>query len=137
MHHTKDKGDIGMVVVLADLVRNNWIVSLPLQEHAPYDLVATKGSVIRRVQVKFRTEDKYGAIAVSLRNCWGNMKGTVRSKRYSSEDVDTFAVTNGNVIAYINMDELKRMETFTIRLRPAKNNQKVNCRFAEEYALLT
>ena len=138
MHHTKDKGDIGLTIIIADLVREGWFVSLPLQEHSPYDLIATKGSTIRRIQVKYRTEDKHGALEVTLRNSWGNSKkGAVRSARYSATDVDTIAVTNGDKIGYLDMKEVGHQDTFKIRIRPSKNNQFKKCRTIEEFAILT
>src|SRR5688572_4944057 len=39
-HHTKDKGDIGLTSVMADLVRHDIQVALPISEHLPFDLVA-------------------------------------------------------------------------------------------------
>jgi len=39
-HHTKDKGDLGVVMVIADLVRHGVDVYVPLSEHQPSDLIA-------------------------------------------------------------------------------------------------
>ena len=138
MHHTKYKGDCGVACVIHDLIKKNWIVSIPIQEHSPYDLVASNGNTVRRIQVKYRTEDKHGAMEVCLRNSWGNAKrGTVRSEAYTNEDIDVVAVTNGEVIAYVPIDEAAKTESFKVRIRPAKNNQQVKCRYIQEYQSLT
>ncbi len=39
-HHTKDKGDIGVLKAQADLYQKGWITLNPATEHAPFDLVA-------------------------------------------------------------------------------------------------
>lgn len=39
-HHTKDKGDIGLGCVIADLLKHDIQVALPVSEHLPFDLIA-------------------------------------------------------------------------------------------------
>lgn len=53
-HHTKDKGDLGVAKVFADLVSKGFMVLFPATEHAPFDLVAYDGGFLR-VQVKYRS----------------------------------------------------------------------------------
>jgi hypothetical protein len=128
MHEKLDKGDIGLTIVIADLVKEGWIVSLPIQQCSRYDLIATKDSIIRRIQVKYRTVAK-GAMTVLKRTQNGNAP-------YSSSEIDTFAVTNGEYIAYIPIQETSD-KAFSIRVEPSKNNQKAKCKNVEDYRLLT
>jgi len=39
MHHTKDKGDLGVLKAQVDLFEQGFIVALPVTEHAPFDLI--------------------------------------------------------------------------------------------------
>lgn len=39
-HHTKDKGDLGVGMILADLKFRGIHVAIPLSEHLPFDLIA-------------------------------------------------------------------------------------------------
>jgi len=39
MHHTKDKGDLGVLKAQVDLFEHGFIVALPVTEHAPFDLI--------------------------------------------------------------------------------------------------
>lgn len=41
-HHTKDKGDLGVAKVHADLVSKEFTVLFPATEHAAFDLVPTR-----------------------------------------------------------------------------------------------
>jgi hypothetical protein len=70
-HHTKDKGDLAVVKVQADLVEQGASVLIPLTEHAPFDLVAYLHERFYRVQVKFRTV-KQGSVYVAFRTCWAD-----------------------------------------------------------------
>lgn len=63
-HHTKDKGDLGVAKVHADLVSNGLTVLFQATEHAPFDLVAYKGGTFHRLQVKYRSA-RGGAVTVN------------------------------------------------------------------------
>ncbi len=45
-HHTKDKGDLGVAKVHADLASQGFTVLFPATEHAPFDLVAYEAGVV-------------------------------------------------------------------------------------------
>ena len=42
MHHTKQKGDLGVLKAQLDLFEQGFILLNPMTEHAPFDLVAYK-----------------------------------------------------------------------------------------------
>ena len=90
MHHTKDKGDIGLSAVIFDLTKNNINVCLPLSEHLPFDLIAINNSgKLNRVSVKYR-RSKNNAIAFTLRSCWADKNGT-HTKYHNKNDYDSIA----------------------------------------------
>ena len=80
-HHTKLKGDVGVTFIVHDLTKKGYHVCLPITEHAPYDLIATRNDVVKRIQVKFREATK-GCLVTNLFNAWGNTKGCVVGERY-------------------------------------------------------
>jgi hypothetical protein len=41
-HHTKNKGDLGVLKACADLAQQGFLVLNPLSEHSPFDLFAYK-----------------------------------------------------------------------------------------------
>lgn len=67
-HHTKTTGDLGVLKAQLDLYQRGYIVSIPLTEHAPFDLVITKGRVSKTVQVKARSLSKDGVLEVRFRS---------------------------------------------------------------------
>jgi hypothetical protein len=42
IHHTKNKGDLGVLKAQADLYLKGYLVCIPLTEHAPFDVVIYK-----------------------------------------------------------------------------------------------
>lgn len=134
MHHTKDKGDIGLTYVIADLVKDGWFVSLPIQEHAPYDLIATKENIVRRVQVKYRSWNRMNALEAPVFNTWGNAtRGNVNGKIYDKNSIDVFVITNAEVIAYLPISLLEGM-TGKISVRQlGSEKRKKNRRYIEDF----
>jgi hypothetical protein len=74
-HHTKDKGDLGVAKVHADLVGQGFTVLFPATEHAPFDLVAYADGEFNRLQVKYRSA-RAGAVTVRFRSMWADRNGT-------------------------------------------------------------
>ena len=97
-HHTKNKGDLGVAKVIADLIDKGYGILLPLSEHLPYDIVAAdeNGELIK-IQAKYRSGE-----AISLRNqtSWADKNGTHRVD-YSPDAFDFFAAYSPKVEAVI------------------------------------
>lgn len=75
-HHTKDKGDLAVGQVIADLWKVGAHVCLPISEHLPFDLIALSPSMkeVRRVQVKY-VSMREGSLRLSLRNTHADRRG--------------------------------------------------------------
>lgn len=57
-HHTKEKGDLGVLKAQLSLFEQGYLILQPVTEHAPFDLVAYKDNAFKRVQVKYKSLDK-------------------------------------------------------------------------------
>jgi hypothetical protein len=90
MHHTKDKGDLGVAKVHADLVAKNMIVLFPMTEHAPFDLVAYADGHFNRLQVKYRSA-RGGAVTVKFRSMWADRRGS-HSSPLDKAAIDTVCI---------------------------------------------
>ena len=64
MHHTKERGDLGVLKAQLDLFEQGYSILNPGTEHAPFDLVAYKDCEFKRIQVKYKSADKSGSITV-------------------------------------------------------------------------
>jgi hypothetical protein len=65
--NVNQKGVIGLVKVMADLVANQYDIFTPTSGACPIDLIVANASMeLRRMQVKYREADKQNALFVSL-----------------------------------------------------------------------
>src|SRR5688572_14219262 len=74
LHHTKTKGDLGVLAAELDLFEKGFLLLKPQTEHAPFDLVAYREGRFFRVQVKYRAIVN-GQISFNLVTCWADRHG--------------------------------------------------------------
>jgi hypothetical protein len=67
-HHTKHKGDLGVLKAQVDLYQKGYMILYPQTEHAPFDLVIYKDNQFKRVQVKYRELNSHGVLEVTSRS---------------------------------------------------------------------
>jgi len=130
-HHTKSKGDLGVLKAQVDLYEQGWLTCIPNTEHAPFDLVAYKNGVFKRIQVKYR-ELKSGSLQVSLKTSWSDKKGT-HINFYDKNEIDVICIfcPNTNNCYYFDVNDC--CVSFNLRVEIPKNNQKAKIRLAEDY----
>ena len=131
-HHTKVKGDLGVLKAQVNLYEQGYLILQPITEHAPFDLVAYKDGVFKRVQVKYKTVDKTGALTIYFRSCWADKNG-LHMKAVSKEQVDLYCIycPDTDECYYFNPDEYEH--SVTLRVEPPKNNQSKSVRLAKDF----
>ena len=87
-HHTKLKGDIAVAAVILDLTKKGYIISEPMSENAPYDLICDTGNKLLKIQVKYRKDG-----IIPYRTSWADKNGTHISNIDTSK-IDYFALVN-------------------------------------------
>jgi hypothetical protein len=132
MHHTKNKGDLGVAKAYCDLVENGYLVLTPSTEHAPFDLVAYDSSKFMRIQVKYRSAVR-GVLQVNLINWWADRNGS-HGKPVDKGQIDVFCVycPETDRCYYFRPEDANT--SITLRVNAPKNNQSKNVRFADDYA---
>lgn len=126
-HHTKDKGDLGVAKVYADLVARGLIVLMPMTEHGPFDLVAYDGT-FHRIQVKYRSARR-GAIEVQFRSMWADRHGTHISP-VDKDQVDILAIYCPETEDCYYLRPADYASSITLRVRAAANGQVSGVRSA-------
>ena len=133
-HHTKDKGDIGLGCVLADLLKHDIQVALPVSEHLPFDLIAIHphGDTLK-VSVKYRLMNKRGVISVRSQSVWNDRNGT-HYRRHGVGDYDAVAIycPDTDDCYYLRASELAPLST-TLRIRDPINRQKSRIHMAQRF----
>jgi hypothetical protein len=97
-HHTVVKGDVAVAAVVFDLTKRGYIVSTPLTENSPYDLVCDVGDKLLRLQVKFRAKGVIPKVS-----SWMSSEGTVTCPINRSK-FDYYVIVNEDCtkLAYVH-----------------------------------
>jgi hypothetical protein len=131
---TKEKGDIGVAMVIADLTRRGFSVAIPLAEHLPFDLVVISPECkTSRISVKYSKDDD--CVKISLRTVSSNSNGYV-VKRVNCDDLDGFAVYSpiSNECYYINKNTLGGAKnTISLRIKEAKCTNQSQVKYAKNF----
>lgn len=122
-HHTKDKGDIGVLKAQADLASRGFMVLQPMTEHAKFDVVIYKDRIFRRVQVKYRSIDKHGCLPVCFRSCWSDKNGT-HMKAIDKSEIDLYCLYCLETDKCYYFDPRRFKRSLNLRVNTPKNNQK-------------
>jgi len=132
MHHTKDKGDLGVLKAQVDLCQQGWMVLIPLTEHAPFDLVIYKDGMFKRIQVKYRTPSRHGTVDVSFRSYWSNRNGIqVKKQDMSSFDICCIYCPKTDECYYIDTNNILDIN-ISLRVEAPKKSSP-NCKMAVDY----
>ena len=120
-HHTKVKGDLGVLKAQLSLYEQGYLILQPVTEHAPFDLVAYKDGVFKRIQVKYKSLDKTGALTVHFRSCWTDKNGT-HMQAVNKGDVDLYCIycPETDECYYLNPGDYDK--SVTLRVETPKNN---------------
>ena len=123
-HPTKDKGDIGVGFVIADLFQHGVQVALPISEHLPFDCIGISSEgILKRVSIKYR-KARQGRLEVRLRSSWADKHGT-HTRFHANNDYDVVAIycPDHQSCYYVRTSEVSG-NTIVLRVEPAKNNQQ-------------
>lgn len=131
-HHTKNKGDLGVLKVKLDLFLQGYLVLVPETEHAPFDLVIYKEGVFRTVQVKYRAVKKNGVIDVDFRSKYAFSKGVV-SKPVDKSVIDLYAIYCPDTDCCYYFDPKQFSDNVSLRVSKPLNNQSLNVHFASDF----
>jgi len=131
-HHTKEKGDLGVLKAQLSLFEQGYLILQPVTEHAPFDLVAYKDNAFKRVQVKYKSLDKSGAITLHFRSCWTDKNGT-HMQAVDKEQIDLYCIYCPETDECYFLDPKAFDKSVTLRVEIPKNNQNKHIKFVTDY----
>ena len=132
MHHTKVKGDLGVLKAQLDLFEQGFMVLNPMTEHAPFDLVAYKDREFRRIQVKYKSVDRTGGITVHFRSCWADKNGT-HMQQVDKGEIDLYCIYCPDTDSCYYLDPAEFNRSVTLRVEASKNRQSKNVNLAADF----
>lgn len=131
LHHTKNKGDLGVLHAQLDLAKKGWTVLLPLTEHATFDLVAYREGRFLRVQVKYRAAVN-GALTAPMKTCWADRHGT-HSVPIDRAAIDLMCIYCPDTERCYYVDPRTIRNHLRLRVQPVRNGQIKGVRYAEDF----
>ena len=131
-HHTKSKGDLGVLKAQVDLFEQGFTICVPQTEHSPFDLVAYKNGKFRRVQVKYRALAKNGALEIKFSTCWADRHGT-HIVPVDKNEVDLYCVYCPDTDECYYLDPKEYGSSTSLRVRIPKNCQAKRVNFAADF----
>jgi hypothetical protein len=132
MHHTKEKGDLGVLKAQLDLFEQGFTILNPMTEHAPFDLVAYRDRRFKRIQVKYKAVDRTGALTVHFRSSWTDKNGT-HMREVDKEEIDLYCIYCPDTDACYYLDPKDFNRSVTLRVETPKNNQSRSVKLAADY----
>jgi len=131
-HHTKQKGDLGVLKAQVSLYEQGYLILQPVTEHAPFDLVAYKDNAFKRVQVKYKSLDKTGAMTLHFRSCWADKNGT-HMQAVDKDQIDLYCIYCPDTDECYFLDPSAFDKSVTLRVEMPKNNQSKHIKFVADY----
>ena len=132
LHHTKTKGDLGVLKVKVDLFLQECLICSPETEHAPFDLVIFKNGMFKTVQVKYRNLSQFGNLVIPFSTSYSTSQG-VFTKKINKTIVDIYAVYCPQTDCCYYLETRKFKESITLRVHAPRNNQTARVHFADDY----
>jgi PD-(D/E)XK endonuclease len=129
------------LIVAADLVKRGFRVAFPFGEDCDWDLLFWRPPRLdlERVQVKYTASN--GIVINARPRSHSLTNGRVRvTKKYTSRTIDWLAIYDATteLILYVPATELgEGMSELALRLQPARNNQRIGIRMAEDFLVPT
>ena len=134
--NSKDKGNIGEAIVLAEFTKRQIQVAIPFGDNARYDLIAEFNGKLNKIQVKY-----CGQITENnsfICPCASSTNHTT-NKHLSTYDNDVdymaFYLVSIDKLLLVPIEKLKGRKTITFRLEPPKNGQTIGINLIEDYLL--
>jgi hypothetical protein len=130
-HHTKSKGDLGVLKAQADLAEQGYMVLLPLTEHHAFDLVIYRDGQFKRVQVKYRSAIG-GKLAIFFRSVWSDQNG-IHTVSVDKAEIDLYCVYCPETDECYYFDPKQFNKSICLRVDAAKNRQVIGVHYASAY----
>ncbi|MCT4784722.1 group I intron-associated PD-(D/E)XK endonuclease [Exiguobacterium aestuarii] len=131
-HHTKSKGDLGVLKAQVDLYQKGFMILFPATEHAPFDLVVYKDNQFKRIQVKYRELNTNGVLNVRFRSSYSTASG-VQTRFINKDEIDVYCVYCPQTDTCYYFEPNLFEKSISLRVKTPKNNQKQNILFADDY----
>lgn len=123
-HHTKEKGDIGVLKVKLDLRLKGLITCSPDTEHAPFDIIVYDGNnkKLYRIQCKYRNKVA-GSVLLHFRSTYADKNGS-HDVPIDKNDIDCWAIYCPDTDKIYYIDPKKYNKSINLRVDANQNGHE-------------
>jgi prevent-host-death family protein len=134
VHDPNHKGNVAELAIATEAARLGLSVLKPLTEHERYDLVLGTAGRLLRVQCKWASRQG-DVITVRLKSSYHSPTRGYVTATYDDSEVDAIAVYCGDLARcyLLPISLVAGRGAVTLRLSPARNNQRAALNLAAEY----
>ena len=133
--NSKDKGNIGEAIVLAEFVKRDIQVSIPFGDNARYDLIAEFNGKLNKIQVKYCNQSTDNDSVPCP--CKSSTNHTT-NKHYTTyeNDIDYFVfyIAAWNKLALVPIEVIGARKSITFRKSSTKSGQTANINLIDYYS---
>ena len=134
--NSKDKGNIGEAIVLAEFTKRQIQVAIPFGDNARYDLIAEFNGKLNKIQVKYCNQKIInGSISCPCVSSTNHTTNKHLSTYDNDVDYMAFYLASIDKLLLVPIEQLKGRKSITFRLEPPKNGQTIGINLIEDYLL--
>lgn len=132
--NSKDKGNIGESLALAEFIKRNITVSIPFGDNARYDLIAEFNGKLNKIQVKYCNQKitENNSITCPCSSSLNHTTNKVRNSYENEIDYFVFYLAEWDKLLLVPIEKIGNKKAITFRLDKPKNNQG-NCNLVENF----
>lgn len=132
--NSKDKGNIGEAIALAEFTKRNIPVAIPFGDNARYDLIAEFNGKLNRIQVKYCNQKiTNGSIPCPCASSLNHTTNKVKTTYENEIDYFIFYLVEWKKICIVPIEVVGSKKSMCFRLEAPKNNQG-NCNLVDDYS---
>jgi len=134
--NSKDKGNIGEAIVLAEFAKRQIQVAIPFGDNARYDLIADFNGKLNKIQVKYCGQiTENNSFTCPCASSTNHTTNKHLSTYENDVDYMAFYLVSIDKLLLVPIKQLEGKKTITFRLEPPKNGQHIGINLVEDYLL--
>ena len=133
--NSKDKGNIGESIVLAEFIKREIQVSIPFGDNARYDLIAEFNGKLNKIQVKYCNQlSTTGSVSCPCASSTNHTTNKHLSTYENDVDYICFYLACWDVVTIVPIEQIGTKKTISFRLDKPKTTNQFNINLVEDYS---
>ena len=133
--NSKDKGNIGESIVLAEFIKRGIQVSIPFGDNARYDLIAEFNGKLNKIQVKYCNQlSTTGSVSCPCASSTNHTTNKHLSTYENDVDYICFYLACWDVVTIVPIEQIGTKKTISFRLDKPKTTNQFNINLVEDYS---